>query len=223
MQRCWRRQSNKFDQFEFGYRTQFTSSMYGASISASFPKRCIAGRLSCYAESAMKSTCAWRTKASVLAVLSCTMFIASCSSRRSNVVIYDQPWSRITGVKNFTCAPSVRDACLREALSDEGSFSKALSIAFETSPECKDIEFVVDAGVASLPQNSDAHLIRLGKSPRWRLQVDYYPRLMAQPFRLDLVGGGFKDYSRIGGESTATDMASFVCRVSNSNGVVDYW
>ena len=67
---------------------------------------------------------------------------------------------------------------------------------------------------------------RLRKAAHWRLRVDYHPRLTAidpQSFRFDLVGGGFKDWSRIGGDSTAIDMAGFACDMSRSNGVVDYW
>ena len=161
--------------------------------------------------------------ACVLAIACCAMVVSSRYARRSKVVVYDREWSRTAGVANLICAPTVRDACREEALSDEVSFSKTLLSAFETAPTCKDIEFVVDTGAVISSQDADAHLLSLRKAPHWRLRVDFHPRLMAQPFSLDLVGGGLKDYSRIGGESSATDMASFACKMSKSNGVVDYW
>jgi hypothetical protein len=161
--------------------------------------------------------------ACVVSIACCTLVVSSCNARRSKVVLYDQQWSRTTGIANLKCAPEVRDDCRKEALSDEVSFSENLLSAFETAPTCKDIEFVVDTGVASPSQETVAHLLSLRKAPHWRLRVDLHPRLMAQPFSLDLVGGGFKDWSKIGGESSATDMARFACEMSKSNGVVDYW
>src|SRR5260370_12521471 len=119
------------------------------------------------------------------------------SSRRSNVVVYDDQWSRAAGIANLNCAPTIREACQAEAIADEVSFSKALLSAFQISPKCKGTEFIVDSAVGSDPQD----MVR--KTPHWRLRVDYHPRLIAQPFSLDLTGGGIKDFSRLGGESTA--------------------
>src|SRR5260370_25921030 len=120
------------------------------------------------------------------------------SSRRSNVVVYDEQWSRAAGIANLNCAPTIREACQAEALADEVSFSKALLSTFQISPKCKGTEFIVDSAVGSDPQDIKDHFLLVRKAPHWRLRVDYHPRLIAQPFSLDLTGGGIKDFSRLG-------------------------
>jgi hypothetical protein len=181
-------------------------------------------RIDCYAGSAMMHTTLWRKRAATSAIICCTWALSACNGqRRSSIVLYDQQWSRTTAIENLKCAPEVRDDCRKEAIADVVSFTSDLSSAFRSSPECKDIRFVVDTADASPSQQANADLSRLGGAAHWRLRVDYHPRLTAQSFRLDLVAGGFKDWSKIGGESTATRMADFACGMSRSNGVVDYW
>jgi hypothetical protein len=97
-------------------------------------------------------------------------------------------------------------------------------LAFQISPECKGTEFIVDSTVSSDPQDIRNHFLQVRKAPHWRLRVDYGPRLIAQPFSLDLTGGS-KDFSRLGGggESTAKDMMTFACEMSKGTGVLNYW
>jgi len=166
----------------------------------------------------------WRKRAATSAMICCALAVSACNDRRrSSVVLYDQQWSRTAGIANLKCAPEGRDDCRKESISDVVGFSFDLSSAFQSSPECKGIQFVVDTGDASPTQQLSSELARLREAPHWRLRVDYHPRLTVQSFRLDLVGGGFKDWSKIGGESTAMRMASFACEMSKRNGVVDYW
>jgi hypothetical protein len=184
-------------------------------------------QIDCYADPVMKSVPSQRRSAvlfaaRMLTIACCTMMV-SCSSRRSNVVVYDEQWSRAAGIANLNCAPTIREACQTEAIADEVSFSKALLSAFQISPKCKGTEFIVDSAVGSDPQDIKDHFLLVRKAPHWRLRVDYHPRLIAQPFSLDLTGGGSKDFSRLDGESTAKDMMTFACEMSKSNGVVDYW
>jgi hypothetical protein len=170
----------------------------------------------------MTHTTLWRKRAATSAIICCTLALSACNARRrSSIVLYDQQWSRTAAIENLKCAPEVRDDCRKEAIADVVSFTSDLASAFQSSPECKDIRFVVDS--ADTPPSQQANLSRLREAPHWRLRVDYHPRLTAQSFRLDLVGGGFKDWSKIGGESTATRMAGFSCEMSKKNGVVDYW
>jgi hypothetical protein len=172
----------------------------------------------------MMRTTLWGKRAATSAIICCTLALSACNARRrSSIVLYDQQWSRTAGIENLKCAPEVRDDCRKEAIADVMSFTSDLSSAFQSSPVCKDIRFVVDTADTSPSQQADADLSRLREAPHWRLRVDYHPRLTAQSFRLDLVGGGFRDWSKIGGESTATRMAGFACEMSRSNGVVDYW
>jgi len=183
----------------------------------------------CYAVREMKSVPFQRRSAvlfaaRMLTIACCTMMV-SCRSRRwSNVVVYDEQWSRAAGIANLNCAPTVREACQTEAIEDEVSFSKALSSAFQISPECKGTEFIVDSAVGSDPQGIKDHRLLVRKATYWRLRVDYRPRLIAQPFSLDLTGGS-KDFSRLGGggESLAKDMMTFACEMSKGNGVLNYW
>jgi hypothetical protein len=183
-------------------------------------------QIDCYADRVMKSVPSQRRSAvlftaHMLTIACCTMMV-SCTSVRPNVVVYDEQWSRAAGIANLNCAPTIREPCQTEAIADVVSFSKALSSAFQISPECKGVEFIVDSAVGSDPQGLKDHLLLVRKATYWRLRVDYRPRLIAQPFSLDLIGGGGKP-SRSGGESSAKDMMTFACKMSKSNGVVDYW
>jgi hypothetical protein len=172
----------------------------------------------------MMHTTLWRKRAGTSAIICCTLALSACNDRRrSSIVLYDQQWSRTAAIENLKCAPEVSDDCRKEAIADVASFTSDLSRAFQSSPECKDIRFAVDSADASPSQKANADLSRLREAAHWRLRVDYHPRLTAQSFRLDLVGGGFRDRSKIGGESTATRIAGFACEMSRKNGVVDYW
>ena len=158
------------------------------------------------------------------AIACCAIMVSACNTPRSStVVIYDQEWSRAAGIANLVCAPPMREACREEALSDEVGFSKTLVSAFDTTPACRGIQFVVDTGVSGSSQDKAGHVLNLRKGPHWRLRVDYHPRLSAHSFKLDLVSIGSKDYSRVGGEGTTITIASFACEMSKKNGVVDYW
>lgn len=156
-----------------------------------------------------------------IAMITCVI-VSSCKSRRlSRVVIYDQEWSRAAAIANLVCDPTTRDACRREAQSDEITFSQNLAATFQTSQECKDIRFAMDESNSS--QEKDGHLLDMLRAPHWRLRVNYHPRLSAQSFTLDLVHVRFRDSSKWGGEGEAVEIANFVCEMSRKNGVVDYW
>lgn len=178
----------------------------------------------CYAGNAMMRTTLWLKRAATSAIICCTCALSACNARRwSRIVLYDQLWSRAAAIENLKCAAEVRDDCRKEAVADVVSFTSNLSSAFQSSPECKDTQFVVVPADTSPSLQANADLSRLRVAPHWRLHVDYHPRLTAQSFRLDLVGGGFIDRSNIAGESTATRMAGFACEISRSNGDLRHW
>src|SRR6266576_4808302 len=73
--------------------------------------------------------------------------LTACSSEsRHRIIIYDQSWSSAAGVKNLWCVPELRASCEREARETEVDFSKRLSTAFRTSPECATVQFLVSLG-----------------------------------------------------------------------------
>lgn len=149
---------------------------------------------------------------SLLIASTIVLTLAACSTKsRHRIIIYDQSWSSAAGVKNLWCAAEYKAACERQAREAELDFSKRLSTAFRTSPECATVQFLVS------PENKNSKDLE-DRLAYWRLQVDFRPGLTQQPFSLGLG----RDKPLIGGDD-AEHEADFICEAAKNNGVVAIW
>ncbi len=141
--------------------------------------------------------------ACAIAVLS----LAGCSTEsRHRTIVYDEAWSSAAALKNLVCSPDRQASCEREARDGEQTFAKGLSAAFQTSPKCRTVQFLMPA--AGVQSGSDY----------WRLRVDFHPRLTTQPFELGLG----TERPRIGGDDVEHN-AAYICEAVKNNGVTAIW
>ena len=155
----------------------------------------------------------------LLAFTTFVVTLAACSSEsRHRTIVYDQQWSSAAGVKNLSCVPELRASCERQARETEAAFSKILSTAFRTSPECATVQFLISTGNDKNSEELEHSLASNAGSRYWRLRVDFRPGLTKEPF---LLGPG-KDNPRIEGDD-AEHSAAYICKAAKNNGVTAIW
>jgi hypothetical protein len=143
---------------------------------------------------------------------------AGCTGSRHRIVVYDQTWSSAAAVRNLHCAPEVSASCEQESKETEAEFSKRLPAAFQATPECATVQFLVLSESEPNAREIEDSLTKNAGGKYWRLRVDFHPRLSRQPFSL---GQGMES-GLVGGEDAEHDTA-FICKAVKNNGVLDIW
>ena len=110
-------------------------------------------------------------------------------------------------MKNFICSPDRQVSCQREAVDQERNLAQNLSAAFQRSPKCSTVQFLIAR--ADAPGIDPAY---------WRLRVDFHPRLATQTYEL----GPGTDRPRIGGDDVEHN-AAYICEAVKNNGVTAIW